>query len=301
MFSALARFESGPVEFAVGVVFERRFRTYAINRRGLTFDTRFAPAVEGATDGVIVYLLLDGTLRWGGGPEVVGPALFLMRESDFEGNRGARSSSFRSWGVPFQSVELRIARADCSMAVGEEPTILVPVGADASLVAAGRLYLHAIHSRKGQAVMAGLAVEYLSQLRTRGILASDLAATITHDEGVRGRVWDAIRPMIETFGRGAKQNDVVMSGWSARRVQQELTRMALSLGVDWLGGWRDVTVRYRVRVAAMLLSSPALSVGDVADAVGYTSVEALAHALDACGLPSATEIRRALQADAATS
>jgi len=30
----------------------------------------------------------------------------------------------------------------------------------------------------------------------------------------------------------------------------------------------------------------------VADAVGYTSVEALAHAFDACGLPSATEVRR---------
>jgi AraC-like DNA-binding protein len=302
MFSAVGRFERGPVEFAVGVVFERRFRTYAINRRGLTFDTRFAPAVEGVMDGVIVYLLLDGTLRWGGGREVTGPALFLMRERDFEGAGGVRDCAFRSWGTPFRSVELRIARADCSLSVGAEPPILALDDTDAPLIAAGQLYLHAIHSKKDPTVIAGLAVNYLGQLRARGILASDLAATITHDEGFRGLLWDALRPLVESFGGGAKQDDVVLRvGWSGRRVQRELTRMAVSLGVGWLGGWRDVAVRYRVRVAVLLLSSPALSVSEVANAVGYASVEAFAHALDACGLPSATEIRRALEAGPAMS
>jgi hypothetical protein len=52
-----------PVEFAAGIAFERKFRIHAIDRRGLVFDTRFAPAIAGASRGVIVYLLLDGTLR----------------------------------------------------------------------------------------------------------------------------------------------------------------------------------------------------------------------------------------------
>ena len=105
MLSAVASLTRGPVELAVGIAFDRRFRLFAINRRGLVFDTRFAPAVPGSTEGVIVYLLLEGELRWSDGQALVGPALFLMRERDFEGDAGGRAGgrTFRSWGEPYRT------------------------------------------------------------------------------------------------------------------------------------------------------------------------------------------------------
>jgi AraC-like DNA-binding protein len=301
MLSAVASLTRGPVELTVGMAFDRRFRLFAIDRRGLVFDTRFAPAVPGSTDGVIVYLLLEGELRWADGLSVVGPALFLMRERDFEGDGGGRGRTFRSWGEPYRTVELRLRPADCAIAPGDAPPVIELEGADDPILAAGRLYLHASHAKKGRTLVADLAGDYLRRLRERGLLAVDLASTITHDEGVRGALWEALRPSVEAFGASAKQEDIVSRvGWGARRVQRELIRMVIAHGVDWLGGWRQVTVRYRVRVAVMLLSNPALSVGEIADALGYTSVEALAHAFEACGLPAATEVRRAIRAAATT-
>lgn len=295
MLSTVARFHRGPVEFAAGIAFERRFRIHAIDRRGLVFDTRFAPAIAGASRGVIVYLLLDGTLRWADGREISGPDLFLMPERDFEGHEGRRTCDFRSWGTPFRSIELRIAREDCQLSDGDGPSAIAVSGPDDPIVQAGRTYLHASHAKKGQTVVADLAASYLAELRARGVLASDIGATIRRDEGMVGLLWEGMRPLIDGFGGGLKQEEVVSrTGWSTRRLQRELTDAVAGLGLEWFGGWRDVSLRYRVRFAALLLSNPELSIGEIATAVGYRSVEALAHALDACNLPSASDIRRAL-------
>jgi len=296
MLSAVGRFERSPVELAVGMAFERRFRLFAINRRGLTFDTQFSPAARGATNGVIVYLLLEGTLRWDSGVEVHGPSLFLMRESVFEGAHGSRTSGFRSWGTPFRSVELRVAPEECIVADWDTPLVTLS-GASDPIVTAGRLYLHASHAKNGQKVVSDLAAQYLVALQSRGVLASDLASTITQEDLIVEVLWDALRPALESFGVGAKLDDLIARvGWPARRLQRVLMDMVASHGSGWAGGWREVVVRYRVRVAVLLLSSPSLSIGEVANAVGYGSVEALAHALATVGLPSATEVRRQLLA-----
>lgn len=297
MFSAVARIETGPVELVVGMAFERRFRLFAIDRRGLTFDTRYAPAIDGASGAVIVYLLLEGTLCWGDGARAVGPALFLMHERDFEGARGTRERFFRSWGTPFRCVELRIAPEHCSVPLSQGRAML-PLGDADDLLAAGRLYLHASHAKKGQRLVASLAARYLDELHHRGIIASPLSSTIVVDEGLRGVLWEALRPAVERFGATAKQDDLVTRvGWSPRRVHRELLRLAAIHGVSWIGNWRDVVMRYRVRVAVMLLSNPALSVGEIASSVGYSSVEALAHAFATSGLPAPTVVRRAIMGD----
>lgn len=294
MLSTVARFGRGPVEFAAGIAFERKFRLHAIDRRGLVFDTRFAPAIAGASRGVILYLLLDGTLRWADGQEVSAPSLFLMPERDFEGHEGTRTRHFRSWGAPFRSIELRVAREHCHLA-SPNPQVIDLASPDDPIVSAGRTYLHASHAKRGQTVVADLAAAYLEELSARGVLATKLSETIVRDEGAIGLLWEGMRPLIDGFGGGLKQDDVMSRvGWGARRLQRELSNATTALGLDWFGGWREVTLRYRVRFAALLLSNPALSVGEIATAVGYASVEALAHAFEACQLPSATEIRRAL-------
>jgi len=295
MFSAVSRLTLGPAELTVGHAFERRFRLFAVNRRGLTFDSRFAPPIDGSTSQVIVYLILEGTLLWNGERTFEAPALIVMRESDFEGERGKRDCWFTSSGTPFATVDLRIDAADCAVDLAGGMTDAPLEGVADPLLAAARLYLHASHSRAGQGRAADLAAGYVAHLRARGILATDLAATITHDEGVRALLWRALRPTVEAFGSTANQDQMASSvGWNVQRIQREITRAATAFGLTWLGGWRNVVHRYRVRVAVLLLSCPELSVSEIADAVGYSSVEALAHALDSFGLPPARELRRAI-------
>ncbi|MBS2014733.1 MAG: hypothetical protein JST00_17730 [Deltaproteobacteria bacterium] len=286
MFSTVVRYNKEPVEFAMSAAFERQFRLFGIVRRGLKFDTRFAPPASGASNAMIVFLLLDGNLRWSDGRELEGPSLFLLPETEYEGANGVRTRHFRAWGEPFCSVDLRLDRRHCA-----EERSHVPIDA---LVRAGRSYLHASQSAKGQTLIADLAAAYLRELRAHGVVTTDLAATMTRDEGLRGVVWEALRPVIAGFG-GSKQEELTSKiGWGRHRLQRTLTRMAMEHGAAWMGGWRDIAFRYRVRVAALLLSNPSLTVSDVASAVGYTSVEALAHAFEASGLPPATEVREQL-------
>jgi len=297
VFSAVCSFVHEPVELTVGLAFERRFRLFAVSRRGLTFDTRFAPPIASTSTKVMLYLILEGRVILDGVRAFEGPAMLVMRESHFEGAQGARTCWLTSTGTPFSTVELRVDPADCALAPDlEGGPVHVPLEEDLDpMVAAARLYLHASHSKAGRSRTSALAASYLELLRARGLLATDLAATITHDEGARELVWSALRPSIERFGSTSHQAGVASAlGWTTQRFQREIARLASAFGITWLGRWRDVSHRYRVRVAVLLLSAPSLSVTDVARVAGYSSVEALAHALEDFGLPSATELRRLL-------
>lgn len=302
MFFAVSRFASGPVELTVGMAFERRFRLFAVNRRGLTFDTRFAPPIASASSAVMVYLILEGALTWDGTRTFRGPTLLVMRESDFEGENGRRHCWLSSSGTPYATVELRIPPADCLIDLGSGPVdIALDAGTD-PLVAAARLYLHASHGKAGQERTVDLAAAYIEQLHARRVLRTPLASTITRDEGARELIWSALRPSVERFGNSVSQDRVALAvGWSTQRLQREIARLADAFGITWLGRWRDVAHRYRVRVATLLLSAPSLSVSEVARIAGYSSVEALAHALDGFGLPSPSEVRRLLAEGATTS
>lgn len=80
---------------------------------------------------------------------------------------------------------------------------------------------------------------------------------------------------------------------SPRQLQRVVGEFTATYGVN-AGNWRDMRNRWRVQIAAVLLSVPELTVGDVAAEVGYATGTALARAFANAGLPPPTELRAAL-------
>ena len=58
--------------------------------------------------------------------------------------------------------------------------------------------------------------------------------------------------------------------------------------------WRDLRNRWRLQVAAVLLSVEGPTVGEIASEVGYGSAPALARAFAKAGFPTPTDLRRRL-------
>jgi AraC-like DNA-binding protein len=289
MLHAVGRLALGPTELTFGFALERRFRLLSVDRRGLVFDTRFAaPFRQAPRNAVFVYCVLDGRLAWHEGPVFEAPAVFVANEIDFEGANGRRRRTFASRGEPFRAVELRVGLSDWDRPMPAEPS---PLSATDAVFSAARVYLHAGHARRGQSEVTSLAKRYLDALAAERIVSETLASGTIQDEGWRGHVWETIRPTIERFAFGTTQDEIAAtSGFPTRRLERALARFAETFDVSW-GGFRDQTRRYRVRIAVMLLSNPELSVVEIARATGYSSAEALAHALDAEGLPSPTDLR----------
>jgi AraC-like DNA-binding protein len=60
------------------------------------------------------------------------------------------------------------------------------------------------------------------------------------------------------------------------------------------GNWRDTRNRWRIQIAAVLLSLPELSVGSIAREVGYGTSASLARAFDGAGLLPPNKVRERL-------
>ncbi len=83
------------------------------------------------------------------------------------------------------------------------------------------------------------------------------------------------------------------AGLSSRQLQRTVRNFSVRYGIN-AGNWRDMRNRWRVQLAAILLSMPSLTVAEVAAEVGYASHNALARAFSKAGLPAPSEVRRAL-------
>jgi AraC-like DNA-binding protein len=77
---------------------------------------------------------------------------------------------------------------------------------------------------------------------------------------------------------------------SPRQLQRVVEELTARYGIN-AGNWRDMRNRWRIQIAAVLLSVPELTLGDVAAEVGYASASALARAFANAGLPPPSEIR----------
>lgn len=77
--------------------------------------------------------------------------------------------------------------------------------------------------------------------------------------------------------------------------ERQLSRVQIAFNEKYridAGNWRDLRNRWRVKIAASLLSHVDASVAMVADEVGYRTSNALARAFKEFGLPAPTELRR---------
>jgi AraC-like DNA-binding protein len=272
-------------------VFARGAWASIVRRRGMTFDTRFAPNVRGpAAKKTCLLLLRSGTFvaRDASGLHVEGPAVVRVTECDLEGGDGGRAWTFRNAGEPFELVEVHVAEerasgaAPESVAVGPEAWRAV----DRVLDAAGA---RADDARIGEGMRSLLEALSAEGLVTRRIV--ELAASPVPFE----RLWGAVRPLAERFAVSATHDQLVdLAQASPRQLDRWLQSFFATFGMIG-GGWRPTTVHLRLKVAVLFLSVEGATMAEVARVAGYGSVEAMARAFRDAKLPAPSEVAARLR------
>ncbi|MBS2012744.1 MAG: helix-turn-helix domain-containing protein [Deltaproteobacteria bacterium] len=108
------------------------------------------------------------------------------------------------------------------------------------------------------------------------------------------RIASAIGAQLASLATKASAADLgELATLSPRQLQRVLEKFSATYGIN-AGNWRDMRNRWRLQIAAVLLTHPDLSVADIAKDVGYATATALARAFAAVGYPPPLELRAAL-------
>jgi AraC-like DNA-binding protein len=269
------------------IVLERRFRAHVLYRERLVFDSRFHPSTRRSA-GSTLYVVVAGALQINHAATVVGPHAYLLSEREFE-RMSPDATTFRSWGAPSVTLELRLATDD----------VRAPVGLAAGPLALGASTWSRCHAI-GDACAASEPIEQLvrqllGDLRDDGVLGPGVVASepITEPEAFV-RLWAAVRPFFASQAVSMSVRDVARAtGVSLRqlgRVTKDFAR-AFDLG----DGFRDALRVTRVRMAILLLSAPTATATEVAKQIGYKSLEAMERAFRDADLPPPSIVQDAIR------
>lgn len=298
MLAAHGQLHVEPVKVDFDVVLERQFRVVSVRREGTTWDSRLAPPNAGRTDAHVIHVLLEGAVEWHdpGARLLEAPTAYVAPLAQVEGTAGRRVRTFRTSGSPFVAVELHVAAEELG-APNEERSVL---DLTSETLAAAERYARLVHRSEPvdpserEAELRALTRCMSEQSITR----RDVGTTIRSDEGVYGVMWKAIAPFVEKMALSPSLGALSeRTGFSTGQLDRRMTDFLATLRLPW-PGWRDVTRGLRLRVAVLLLSNESLPLRDVARRAGYSSPEALSHALTTEGLPPPLELRRRIAANA---
>ncbi len=282
----------GPCSFSSHVFFERSFRAFSVERRGLLWDSRFAPARNAAGPGATsIYLVLAGRVTWSPAGASCGEGmLFVATESQLDGESGARGHTLRASGEPFRSLELRIDPSFCLRAAPAEPEVMA---SSERLRAAAEGVLAKQDTPAMGAFLETLEASGLLRPGARGLLH---AAEPEH----LVRCWNAVASHFLRFETAPSlQAFADLAGVSLRQMSRDVEALlsTFPIGGD---GFREYVTDVRLRWATVLLSARVLRIEQIAEAAGYGSVQALGRAFRDAGLPSPAALRRALFAEPPT-
>lgn len=112
------------------------------------------------------------------------------------------------------------------------------------------------------------------------------------------RIARAIEAQLSNLATGASSAHFSeLADLSPRQLQRVVEELAARYGLN-AGNWRDMRNRWRIQIAAVLLSVPELTLSAIADDVGYASAAALTRAFANAGLPPPSTLRDALTSSA---
>lgn len=263
---------------------ERRFRAHLVVRERLVFDTRYAAAGTGGEIATL-YLLMRGSLQAHDGPIWRGPVGVLLGETEFE-RPVPGTSTFRSWGDPSISIELRVALDDVRAPVG------LAHGPIAVTAATWDALRSAYDALSAQASTDTAIIALVRALGSDGVVAADLADSIRlveHDTHVR--VWNGITPMVAALTTAGSIFDLAKTtGLSVRQLYRDIKLLAKTFGLPG-EGFRDSMKVMRLRTAAVLMSAPGATATEVARQVGYGNLVAMGRAFREANLPQPSVIR----------
>ncbi len=275
----------GDGAFRATFLIDRQVFVNVVSRSGLTHDSRFVPRLSKPSTGVLLYLIHAGCL------DVLepraqhrGPAALLLDEEQFEGSPTRSAMPFRSYGTPFEAVEIRLSREHLRFDPGPTPaTFSVPAEIWDQVA---RVLARADGDAGAQTVR-----DLFERLAGAGFVAPDLAKAITTEDDHLSRVWRAVRPMASAFDLlGSLDSLALGAGISLRQVAREIEGFSSSMRAPFFG-WRESLRRYRIKAAILGLSAESLPIADVARIAGYGSAEAMARAFRDASLPSPSRVR----------
>ena len=263
---------------------ERRFRANLMVRDRLLFDSAFVPPAKKPSSFVHLYAQLRGSLSIAGGPEVTGPQVYALDETEFD-HRRPDSRTFRSWGGPGVIVEVRVSASD----------VRVPVGLrNGPLALPSRVWdaYGAFEAEPGEARLHELIV----RLGDAQVLSTGVAASVVRDEPERFvRLWDALQPLYEELSTSSSLKQIaVVAKLSLRQLGRDLGEFTRTFGL-YGESFRDAIRILRLRVAVLMLSSPEGTATDVARLIGYGSLDAMARAFRDARLPSPSVVQDAVR------
>lgn len=268
--------------------FERTVRGTVFRRDSLTFDTKFAAAASGKPEPIgHLFILLAG--RWVNdrGEVFNAPVAFMLADDEMERpQQGSRT--FRTDGGRVDVVQLRFGKDN----------VRVPIGMGHGPVEANSAVWDAAAGLFESSDAPGLT-RVLDALAEANVVAGSMTSTVINEEPERfRRLWEALRPLYQTYGATTSLKQLASSmGMSMRQVGRDAKDLSAAFGIG--GGYRDALLMMRLRSAVTLLSAPEASVADVARLVGYGSPIALARAFRDAKLPSPSVIQASLRGDAA--
>lgn len=274
----------GSSRYRAALTLERRFRAYLVVRERLAFDTRFAaPGVGG--DFATLYLLLDGAFQLADGPVVRPPVGFMLAESELE-RVAPGAPTFRTWGDPAITFELRVALDD----------VCVPVGLGHGPLALSTATWSALQQAH-DAFVAGAGTEPTTAKLVRclvedGVLAGGVATSIAQTESEAiARVWSGVKSMLAQHATATSIEELAgATGVCERQLRRDVKLLTSTFGLPG-DGFRDAMKFFRLRTAVILLSSPDATATDVARQVGYHSLEAMGRAFRESNLPAPSVVR----------
>jgi AraC-like DNA-binding protein len=290
MLFASARFDLGGGWMRSRFLLGDALLLHIVERRRLVFDGRFVPPARGRSQAWVLLVALEGRLELLA-PEarvLDAPAALLLPEEVVEGAEGERTFAYRAVGEPYAGIDLRFGPHHAAAARAGD------VACDGPLAAASRALLAA----GSDAATIEAARAFFDALVTRGVLAPSVQSALPVGGGRFDRVWRGLRPFAERFHVLSTLDEVSLaSGSSLRQLARDVDGFRRALGLR--GGWRETTRRYRLKLAVIALSCPDATIAEVARAVGYGSVEAMARAFRDAGLPPASVVRAAVRGEVA--
>ena len=258
---------------------ERGVRAFLVWREQLLTDTRFFPPASRRHDAATVYLVLEGSMQIAGGELYRGPVAWVLDSSEFERVRPG-ATTFRSWGDPAITLELRLAPADVVGPVGlaAGPRPLSPATWDAL----GGLVDQAIEERPTEPAFLDL----FERLGADQVIAPGIRAGATGVEpDHRARAWSGIRALYERLATSASLAELSeLTGLSPRSMRREVVDLAKRFQLPG-NSFRDIMRVMRLRAAVLFLSSPYATVSEVAEQIGYGTTDAMARAFRDAKLP----------------
>jgi len=266
------------------LVLERRFRVHLVMRDRLVYDTRFSARAKG---GLIprLYFVIRGNVQISGGEVLQAGRAYVLADNEFEAV-AAGAPTFRTWGEPSVVLDLLLRAED----------IRAPIGLANGPVAVGEATWATIHAMT-DALTKGTSIEpfvptLLDQLAADGTISADVRTTIAPAPEQLARLWTGLRPLYTNQMVSASIFDLTkLTGMSIRQLARDIKLLTKTFGLPG-EGFRDTTKVMRLRTAAILLSSPGATATEVAQQVGYNSLEAMGRAFRDAKMPAPSVVQQ---------